>query len=190
MVLRLRRCGDGTVFVVVEEGKAVCSRLHLDRGLLLLALLGTSTPIRSHTSRRTKLHLACVNLSWKFVHINLPLRHTRRPIRHIIPTILTDGFFLGRRSSLATASVASVLTSTAGRRAGISSFQGFFHGVHGSILVNLFYSLGSSFFSPCHPLGRPKIQNILHEEAYPSRRDFFSNPLLDRSEVEVEAVVA
>ena len=62
MVLGLRRCGDGTVVVVVEEGEAVGDWLHLDRGFLLLALLGASAPIGSHPSRRTKLHLARINL--------------------------------------------------------------------------------------------------------------------------------
>ena len=75
------------------------------------------------------------HLSRELVHVNLPLRHPRRTIWHVIPTILwasiikhfltgwicqlirlsnlTDGLFFGRRSSLASSSVASVLTSAA-----------------------------------------------------------------------------
>ena len=80
MVLRLRGSRHAAIVVDVEHCKAVrwlhldirmiaCTEivqqkiqlLHLDGGLLL-DLLRTSAPVRSHPSRGTKLHLAGVHL--------------------------------------------------------------------------------------------------------------------------------
>ena len=61
MVLGLRRCSGPTIVVIIEEGKTI-GWLNLNRGLLLLALLGPSTPSSTHPSRGTKLHTLCINL--------------------------------------------------------------------------------------------------------------------------------